>query len=295
MIVTARQGKHRTFSFVPSNSIAESTTVAVCVSDAFFLGVLSSKIHECFSLRSGGRLGVGNDPRYFHTRCFNPFPFPAATEAQRAEIARIAEALDRHRKEAQSRHPEITLTQMYNVLEKLRDGEALSADDKLIHDNALILILKELHDELDAAVVAAYGWPVDLAEDEVLARLVALNKERAAEEAKGFVRWLRPEYQIPRFGSDAEKKQLEAFEDVEQTPAAAKAIKPNFPTDAVEQVAAVMAALAQREANASAAELARGFKQGKKCEARVAATLASLARTGFIATAGEAYALRRAA
>jgi SAM-dependent methyltransferase len=294
-IATVETAKHRIFQFLDASILPDNMIVCVATQSAADLGILSSRFHVCWTLRSGGWLGVGNDPRYSKSRCFDPFPFPAATEAQRAEIARIAEALDRHRKDAQSRHPEITLTQMYNVLGKLRGGEALSADDKLIHDNALILILKELHDELDAAVAAAYGWPVDLAEDEVLARLVALNKERAAEEAKGFVRWLRPEYQIPRFGSDAEKKQLEAFEDVEQTPAAAKAIKPNFPTDAVEQVAAVMAALAQREANASAAELARGFKQGKKCEARVAATLASLARTGFIATAGEAYALRRAA
>lgn len=65
------------------------------------------------------------------------------------------------------------------------DGGALTPDEKPIFDKALTL--KELHDELDAAVAAAYGWPVDLPEDEVLARLVALNRERAAEEAKGFV------------------------------------------------------------------------------------------------------------
>ena len=56
-------------------------------------------------------------------------------------------------------------------------------------------MLKDLHDRLDAAVAAAYGWPVDLPDDELLARLVALNAERAAEEARGTIRWLRPEYQ----------------------------------------------------------------------------------------------------
>ena len=72
-----------------------------------------------------------------------------------------------------------------------------------------MLILKELHDKLDAAVADAYGWPADLSDDDILARLVALNKERAQEEARGLVRWLRPDYQIPRFGSPKEKAELD--------------------------------------------------------------------------------------
>lgn len=109
--------------------------------------------------------------------------------------------------------------------------------------------------------------------------------------------WLRPEYQIPRFGSDAERKQLEAdFGDEEQKlAAAAKSAKPTFPSDPVEQVAAVMAALAASEGQISAVVLSQSFKQGRKVEARMAATLSSLARTGFIASAarGAAFSLRR--
>jgi chaperone required for assembly of F1-ATPase len=71
-----------------------------------------------------------------------------------------------------------------------------------------VLILKELHDKLDALVFEAYGWPVDLTDEQILEKLVALNKERAAEEKAGTVRWLRPDYQIPRFGSDAERARL---------------------------------------------------------------------------------------
>ena len=101
---------------------------------------------------------------------------------------------------------------MYNVLEKLRAGEALSDKDKKIHDDGLVTILKQIHDELDAAVLEAYGWG-DLAvetqdfktqdarkeefEQALLSRLVALNHERAAEEKRGLIRWLRPEYQNP--------------------------------------------------------------------------------------------------
>jgi hypothetical protein len=40
------------------------------------------------------------------------------------------------------------------------------------------------HRKLDAAVAAAYGWPADLTDEQILERLLALNLERAAEEQK---------------------------------------------------------------------------------------------------------------
>jgi hypothetical protein len=93
--------------------------------------------------------------------------------------------------------PGLTLTGMYSVLEKLRAGEALNAKEKQIHDEGLVSVLRQLHDDLDAAVFAAYGWPATLTDAEILVRVVALNAERAKEEAAGLVRWLRPEYQNP--------------------------------------------------------------------------------------------------
>ncbi|MBC8154147.1 MAG: RNA-binding protein [Bacteroidetes bacterium] len=52
-----------------------------------------------------------------------------------------------------------------------------------------------LHQQLDAAVAEAYGWPDGLPESETLTRLVRLNHERAAEEQAGHIRYLRPAYQ----------------------------------------------------------------------------------------------------
>ena len=69
-----------------------------------------------------------------------------------------------------------------------------------------MLILKELHDRLDVAIAEAYGWSADLTDDEILAKLVALNKERSTEEKRGLVRWLRPDYQIPRFAKGVDKQ-----------------------------------------------------------------------------------------
>ena len=44
--------------------------------------------------------------------------------------------------------------------------------------------LANAHRTLDEAVFAAYGWPTDLPKEEILARLLALNHERAATQTK---------------------------------------------------------------------------------------------------------------
>ncbi len=185
---------------------------------------------------------------------------------------------------------------LYNVVERLRAGAAvdeLGAEEGRVFDEGLVLILKEPHDRLDAAVAAAYGWPASLAEEEILARLVALNKARAAEESRGLVRWLRPDYQIPRFAPRAEKaEQLEA----ELVAGDAKAQKSSFPAEDMAQTAAVMAALASASGALDAASIAARFRQGKRIEPKVRAVLIALARMGFVATQdhGKSFALRRA-
>ena len=82
----------------------------------------------------------------------------------------------------QALHADLTLTGMYNVLEKLRAGEPLNAKEKAIHEQGLVTVLRELHDELNRAVLDAYGWPHDLGDEEILERLLALNLERAGRE-----------------------------------------------------------------------------------------------------------------
>jgi len=294
-IATVETTKHRVFQFLDVSILPDNMLVAIATDDAFHLGVLSSRLHMIWALRTGGWLGVGNNPRYTKSRCFDPFPFPEMTDRQKTEIGALAEDLDAHRKRRQKEHPELTLTAMYNVLERLRAGvtpAALDADERRIFDDGLILILKELHDRLDAAVAAAYGWPVDLLDEEILTRLVALNKVRAAEEARGQIRWLRPDYQIPRCGTRTEKaQQLEA----DLVAAETKVQKSAFPADDIGQTAAVMAALADARTPLEARALATMFRQGKRIEPKIRAVLLALARTGFVATSdGESFLLRRA-
>ncbi|MFO1020216.1 MAG: DNA methyltransferase [Planctomycetales bacterium] len=216
-IATIETSKHRFFGFLPSSITPDSTLVTFGFSDAFYIGILSSRIHVIWAFAAGGRLGVGNDPRYNKTRCFEPFPFPVANSKQQDCIRELGEQLDAHRKKQQALHPDLTLTGMYNVLEKLRSGEPLTAKEKVIHEQGLVSVLKQIHDDLDAAVFEAYGWPSTLTDEEILERLVALNAERAAEEKQGLIRWLRPEFQNPPTDTKTQKT-ITVEEDEEETP-----------------------------------------------------------------------------
>jgi hypothetical protein len=299
-VATVETTKHRIFQFLDASILPDNMVVAIGSDDAANLGILSSHIHIVWSLRAGGWLGVGNDPRYSKSRCFDPFPFPDANNIQKQTIRVIAEELDAHRKRVLAEHPHLTLTGLYNVLDMLRVGtkpDAFDEHDSKIFDGGLVLIMKELHDKLDVAVAEAYGWPADLSDDEILARLVALNKERLAEEKRGLVRWLRPDYQIPRFAKGVDKQA--ATEEGAQVAAelmAAVEQKPSFPSGAVEQTAAVFAALAAANEPLDAKGLAAQFKRTRTTEKKVSEVLASLARLGYVTSEdGKTFALRQVA
>ena len=102
------------------------------------------------------------------------------------------------------------------MLAALREGRALSAKEKTQHTQGLVGVLRELHDELDAAVLCAYGLSplagLEVDTDAILTHLVALNTRRAAEEAAGTVRWLRPAFQ----NVDKSLSKLELHEHVQQ-------------------------------------------------------------------------------
>jgi hypothetical protein len=167
-IATVETAKHRVFLFLDARILPDNKLVCIALPDAYQLGVLSSHFHESWALRAGGWLGVGNDPVYVKTRCFDPFPFPDPSESLKSRIRDVAEDLDALRKQVQAEHPGLTITQIYNVLEKLRAGEKLDAQEEAIKTKGLVLILKEHHDKLDQLVAKAYGWPENLSDDEIL-------------------------------------------------------------------------------------------------------------------------------
>jgi hypothetical protein len=261
-IVTVRTARHRIFQFVAKDVIAESKLVVIATDDAYVLGVLSSRLHVNFSNETGGWLGVGNDSTYNHADCFNKFPFPAASEQQKARICELGEALDAHRKRQQTEHPQLTITEMYNVLEKLRRSEPLTDRERVTHEQGLVSVLKQIHDDLDAAVADAYGWPQTLTDEEILERLVRLNAERAAEERSGLVRWLRPEFQKPAEGVAATFGEEFAATAATATPAA-KQQKQAWPKSIPEQARAVRLALNAERGVVTSQQLARNFTRAR--------------------------------
>jgi hypothetical protein len=194
-IVSTETAKHRVFDFVDGQMLAEGTVTVIASEDAWLLAVLSSRIHLIWALAAGGTLE--DRPRYNKTRCFDPFPFPPCTLDLQARIRELGEALDKFRAARQAEHPELTITGLYNVLEKLKAGLPLDPREQEVHSKALVSILLEQHQRIDDEVASAYGWPADLTETQILERLVALNRERAEEEKRGLVGWLRPNYQAP--------------------------------------------------------------------------------------------------
>ena len=199
------------YSSGPTEVCPDHQLIAIARDDDTTFGILHSRFHEAWSLRLGTWLGVGNDPRYTPTTTFETFPFPAGltpnipaadtppTRARSASPpprrrsttfgapgsirpiwsrssprsrrpprrarrrAAIPTASCRSNVEAAVKLKERTLTNLYNQRPRW---------------------LTDAHEALDRAVAAAYGWPEDIATDDALQRLLALNLERAAAQRK---------------------------------------------------------------------------------------------------------------
>ena len=142
-------------------------------------------------------------------------------------------------------------------------------------------MLRDLHDELDALVAEAYGWPWPMEKEEILERLVKLHDERVEEEKRGQIRWLRPDYQIPRFAPAGTPATL-AIPDAPEAAAEPAALRP-WPATAVEQLAAIGALVGQEPRLAD--EIGAAFAKAKP--ELVARHLETLALMGEIAVDGE--------
>ncbi len=272
-VSTPATSKHRFFVFLPGGFVPDDSLINLGFEGAEFLGVMSSRIHLVWALQAGTTLE--DRPRYIQTRCFNPFPFPNWNEAQKQTIREIAERLDAHRKRQQQLHPALTLTEMYNVLEKLRANEELTVEDHATYEMGLIGILREIHDELDEAVFAAYGWPATLSTEQILSNVVALNAQRRTEEASGLVRWLRPEFQAPNVS--AMQQTLGGLVPVE-APAAARR-KQHWPATLTDQFRVIKDALRATPFQ-TPQQIASGFKPASRIRVQeILQTLTALGQT----------------
>jgi hypothetical protein len=134
---------------VPDNKL-----ICIALDDAHAVGVISSRYHVAWALAADGRLGMGDDPVYVKTKCFDPFPADVPKPLKN-RIRAEAEALDALRKRVLAAHDDLTLTGLYNVLELLRKGTPLSDRNRDVHDRGLVTIIRQHHDAIDALVAEA--------------------------------------------------------------------------------------------------------------------------------------------
>ena len=169
--------------------------VVVARDDDTTFGILHSRFHEAWSLRLGTSLE--DRPRYTPTTTFETFPFPDgltpnipaiayAADPRAQKIAAAAKKLDDLRRawlnppDLVDIVPEVVPGYPDRVLPKTVEAAVVLKQRTLTNlYNKKPQWLVDAHAALDRAVAAAYGWPQDIAIDDALARLLALNLARA--------------------------------------------------------------------------------------------------------------------
>ena len=222
-IATARVAKHRLFVWLDTVVLPDSKVIGVAFDDDARFGVLQSHLHELWTLKTCGWHGVGNDATYNPTLCFETFPLPQPMPEQESAIAAAAKELDSLRNNwlnppewtkeevlefpgsvngpwakyvqrgtgfqpvshGQDAHSTVGLVRYPRLVPQDAEYAAKLAGRTLTNlYNERPTWLDLAHKKLDAAVSAAYGWPADLSDEEILKRLLELNLSRASQESK---------------------------------------------------------------------------------------------------------------
>jgi len=197
VIISPRVSKYRNFVWMDPRVYCDDATVTIARDDDTTFGILSSVFHEAWALRMCSYMGVGDDPRYTPTSCFDTFPFPEemspdlpsssfATKPEAIAIAAAARDLDSARSrwinppEWTSRIPEVVPGYPDRVLPD--GGHEVDLKTRTLTNlyNLRPTWLSNLHLVLDTAVAAAYGWELPLTQEEILAKLFELNEQRSA-------------------------------------------------------------------------------------------------------------------
>jgi hypothetical protein len=194
-LITPRVAKHRLFEWASRPLLPDCQLIVFARDDDYFFGVLQSHAHELWALGKGTRLETR--PRYTPTSTFETFPFPwplntpdakltAAQAKARDAVAAAAKALNDERSRWLN-PPELLKTAP--PLAPGQPEQRVAKDETAAKElkkrtltglyNARPTWLDLLHKKLDVAVFAAYGWPADISDEDILAKLLALNAERS--------------------------------------------------------------------------------------------------------------------
>jgi hypothetical protein len=198
VLVRSLTGDRHAMVFLPRGLIYDQTIIVFAFDDDYHLALLQSGIHEVWASKYGPTLRT--DKRYVVTDCFDTFPFPPLQDQRLAsgkwqpevmpqafqQAAQVGAEYHEHRRQVMLAR-QLGLTKVYNLF---HDPACADAD---------IVRLRELHAEMDRAILACYGWQ-DLdpahgfyqndrgqtrftispqARREVLARLLQLNLQIA--------------------------------------------------------------------------------------------------------------------
>ena len=166
-LVTPRVQRHRTFTWMTKETLPDNRLFVFARDDEYFMGVLQSRAHVLWATAMASRHGVGNDPTYNNTTCFETFAFPRPSAEQEDAIATAAKELNE-------------LRQAWLNPEGLMSSKELKKRTLTNLYNERPTWLVNAHRALDRAVLAAYGWPEDMADVELLKSLLRLNLEREA-------------------------------------------------------------------------------------------------------------------
>ena len=198
IVAVSQVGQHATFAFLPTRMVYASGVIVFPFDTYAAFCALQSRVHELWARFFGS--SMKDDLRYTPSDVFETFPFPENWTTHPALEAAGKEYYE-FRADLMIRNDE-GLTKTYNRFH-----------DRNEHDSE-IARLRELHTLIDRAVLGAYGWsdiPTDCSfeldyeideeergrkkkpyryrwpddvRDKVLARLLELNGERAAQERR---------------------------------------------------------------------------------------------------------------
>jgi hypothetical protein len=213
VLATITVSKHRLFVWMSPATLPDHQLVAFARSNDYFFGVLHSRVHEVWARAQGTQVRERESGfRYTPTTCFETFPFPEPFAALRHTIAEAAKELDRLRNNWLN-PPEWTRTEVLEfpgavdgpwkrcvqdvdpargigtvryprtVPKNAECAAKLKARTLTNLYNERPAWLGAAHAKLDEAVFAAYGWPANLTDDDILARLLELNLSRAGASA----------------------------------------------------------------------------------------------------------------
>jgi type II restriction/modification system DNA methylase subunit YeeA len=191
-IATPMVSKYRLFVWLPEVQLPENAAIVFARNDDTTFGILHSRIHEIWSLKMCTWMGKGNDPRYTPTTCFETFPFPTGLQTETDEAIAAAAVTLNQLRENWLNPPEwvdwvITPQEEKAGFSKrpvAKPGHEAELKKRTLTNlyNARPAWLDNAHKTLDKAVAAAYGWAdctPEMADNEILSRLLALNLERA--------------------------------------------------------------------------------------------------------------------